>query len=99
MPIAIRHMQVRSCSASGRLIPWTTRPSSSALQQSPRTRIELKPGEAKMPYITSAGIRLYYEEAGKGAPIVFVHEFADDLRSWEPQIRYFSRRYRCIAYN
>ena len=52
-----------------------------------------------MPYAESDGVRLYYEEAGKGTPIVFVHEFADDLRSWEPQIRYFSRRYRCIAYN
>ena len=52
-----------------------------------------------MPYADSGGVQLYYEEAGKGVPIVFVHEFADDLRSWEPQIRFFSRRYRCIAYN
>lgn len=52
-----------------------------------------------MPYAISNGVRLYYEEAGKGTPIVFVHEFADDLHSWEPQLRYFSRRYRCIAYN
>jgi pimeloyl-ACP methyl ester carboxylesterase len=52
-----------------------------------------------MPYADSDGVRLYYEEAGKGAPIVFVHEFAGDLRSWEPQVRHFSRRYRCIAYN
>jgi pimeloyl-ACP methyl ester carboxylesterase len=52
-----------------------------------------------MPYAISNGVRLYYEEAGKGTPVVFVHEFADDLFSWEPQLRYFSRRYRCIAYN
>ncbi|MES2564114.1 MAG: alpha/beta hydrolase [Pseudomonadota bacterium] len=52
-----------------------------------------------MPYVTSNGVRLYYEEAGKGTPIVFVHEFADDLHSWDPQVRFFSRRYRCIAYN
>jgi len=45
------------------------------------------------------GVKLYYEEAGSGAPIVFVHEFAGDLRSWEPQMRHFSRRYRCIAFN
>jgi len=31
--------------------------------------------------------------------VVFVHEFAGDIRSWEPQLRYFSRRYRCIAFN
>jgi pimeloyl-ACP methyl ester carboxylesterase len=44
-------------------------------------------------------VRLYYEEAGKGAPIVFVHEFSGDFRSWEGQMRHFSRRYRCIAFN
>jgi pimeloyl-ACP methyl ester carboxylesterase len=49
--------------------------------------------------ITDDGVNLYYEEAGAGAPIVFVHEFAGDLRSYEMQVRYFSRRYRCIAYN
>ncbi|MFO0006753.1 MAG: alpha/beta fold hydrolase, partial [bacterium] len=32
-------------------------------------------------------------------PLVFVHEFAGDLRSWEPQMRFFARRYRCIAFN
>jgi pimeloyl-ACP methyl ester carboxylesterase len=53
-----------------------------------------------MPHITTDdGVKLYYEEVGTGIPIVFVHEFAGDVRSWEPQLRYFSRRYRCIAYN
>ena len=52
-----------------------------------------------MPYATSSGVKLYYEEAGKGTPIVFVHEFSGDHRSWEGQMRHFSRRYRCIAYN
>jgi pimeloyl-ACP methyl ester carboxylesterase len=45
------------------------------------------------------GVRLYYEEAGAGIPIVFVHEFAGDFRSYECQMRYFARRYRCVAYN
>ena len=52
-----------------------------------------------MPYATSNGVRLYYEETGKGIPIVWVHEFADDLHGWEGQMQYFSRRYRCIAFN
>ena len=53
-----------------------------------------------MPHITTDdGVKLHYEEAGRGTPIVFVHEFAGDLRSWEPQFSHFSRRYRCIAYN
>ncbi|HEV8094193.1 MAG TPA: alpha/beta hydrolase [Burkholderiales bacterium] len=53
-----------------------------------------------MPTLTTDdGVKLYYEEAGTGAPLVFVHEFAGDLRSWEPQLQHFSRLYRCIAYN
>ncbi len=53
-----------------------------------------------MPHLTTDdGVRLYYEEVGAGQPIVFVHEFAGDCRSYEPQLRYFSRRYRCIAFN
>ena len=44
------------------------------------------------------GVRLYFEEAGSGTPLVFVHEFAGDHRSWEPQMRFFSRYFRCVAY-
>src|SRR3989441_9965169 len=52
------------------------------------------------PLITADdGVRLYYEDTGAGTAVVFVHEFAGDCRSWEPQLRHFSRRYRCIAYN
>jgi pimeloyl-ACP methyl ester carboxylesterase len=53
-----------------------------------------------VPHVTSSdGVRLYYEETGAGMPIVFVHEFAGDHRSYEPQMRHFGRRYRCVAYN
>ena len=53
-----------------------------------------------MPHLsTDDGVNLYYEEVGAGVPIVFVHEFAGDLRSWEHQLRYFGRRYRCVAFN
>lgn len=52
-----------------------------------------------MPHLTARdGTRLYYEEAGSGTPIVFVHEFGGDIRSWEPQMRHFTRRYRCISF-
>jgi len=53
-----------------------------------------------MPYaVASDDVKLYYEEAGEGTPVLFIHEFADDLRTWEPQFNHFSRNYRCIAYN
>lgn len=48
---------------------------------------------------TDDGIRLYFEETGEGTPVLFIHEFAGDLRSWEPQVRAMARRYRCITYN
>lgn len=47
---------------------------------------------------TDDGVKLYCEEAGTGDPILFLHEFGGHHLSWEPQMRYFSRRYRCISY-
>jgi proline iminopeptidase len=53
-----------------------------------------------MPYATTRdGVKLYYEEVGEGTPILFVHEFASDYRGWEPQMRAFGQRYRCITYS
>jgi len=48
---------------------------------------------------TDDGVQLHVEESGSGTPIVFVHEFAGDYRSWEPQMRYFAHSYRVVAYN
>jgi pimeloyl-ACP methyl ester carboxylesterase len=53
-----------------------------------------------MPHLpTDDGVKLYYEDIGSGIPIVFVHEFAGDTRSYETQVRYFSRSYRCVVFN
>ena len=52
-----------------------------------------------MPKIPVNRIHLYYEEAGRGIPILFAHEFAGDWRSWEPQVRFFSGRYRAITFS
>jgi pimeloyl-ACP methyl ester carboxylesterase len=53
-----------------------------------------------VPHIkTSDGVQLYYEETGEGVPLLFLHEFGGHYLSWEPQVRYFSRRYRCITYS
>ena len=53
-----------------------------------------------MPYaVAQDNVRLYFEEAGSGTPIIFLHEFAADHTNWEPQMRYFSRGHRCIAYS
>ena len=52
-----------------------------------------------MPFINSNGASLFYEETGTGVPIIWIHEFAADYRTWEAQVRRFSRDYRCITYN
>ena len=48
---------------------------------------------------TDDGIRLHYEESGQGTPLIFVHEFAGDHRSYEAQLRHFGRRYRAVAFS
>ncbi|HMK81227.1 MAG TPA: alpha/beta hydrolase [Xanthobacteraceae bacterium] len=53
-----------------------------------------------MPFaLARDNVRLHYEEVGSGTPLVFVHEFAGDWRAWEPQMRYFARRYRCVTFS
>ena len=52
-----------------------------------------------MPMVQGDGVQLYAEETGAGHPIVWLHEFAADYRTWEGQVRRFSRSHRCIAYN
>jgi pimeloyl-ACP methyl ester carboxylesterase len=52
-----------------------------------------------MPRVTTPdGVSLHVEEAGSGTPILFIHEFGGNHESWEPQIRFFSRRHRCVTY-
>jgi pimeloyl-ACP methyl ester carboxylesterase len=52
-----------------------------------------------MPHATTNdGVRLYFEETGRGMPLIFVHEFAGDHRAWEPQMRHFGQRYRAITF-
>ncbi len=48
--------------------------------------------------VTDDGVTLHAEETGAGEPLLFIHEFAGDHRSWEPQVRFFSGAYRCVTY-
>ncbi|MBI4641396.1 MAG: alpha/beta fold hydrolase [Candidatus Tectomicrobia bacterium] len=52
-----------------------------------------------MPLAQLSNIQLYYEITGEGFPLVFSHEFAGDFRSWDAQVKFFSRRYQVITYN
>jgi pimeloyl-ACP methyl ester carboxylesterase len=52
-----------------------------------------------MPTTKVNGVNIYYEVTGEGFPLVLSHEFGGTYKSWEPQVRFFSRRYQVITYN
>jgi 3-oxoadipate enol-lactonase len=52
-----------------------------------------------MPYAPISGIDLYYEEHGKGFPIVLAHGAGGNHLSWWQQVPEFSRHYRVITYD
>ena len=54
---------------------------------------------ARIRSATTEAVELYYEETGQGFPLIWCHEYGGDYRSWEPQVRYFSRRYRVVTWN
>ncbi len=45
------------------------------------------------------GVELHFEVTGEGPSLLFLHEFAGDLASWESQVSFFSARYRCVTFN
>lgn len=48
-------------------------------------------------YVTLNGIKLYYEEYGKGTPLVLIHGNGGSIEYMTPQIKYFARKYRVIV--
>jgi non-heme chloroperoxidase len=45
------------------------------------------------------GLRLEYAVNGQGPDVVFVHGIPTDIRAWNAQVDYFSRKYRVITYS
>lgn len=43
--------------------------------------------------------QIYYEVAGFGEPIVFVHGFTLDHTMWSPQVEFFSKSHQVITYD
>lgn len=52
-----------------------------------------------MPTAAINGTHLYYEEHGRGFPVVFAHGAGGNHLSWWQQVPVFSRRYRCITFD
>ena len=49
-------------------------------------------------FATDDSVSIHYQDVGSGFPLLFAHEFAGDITSWEPQVNFFARRYRVITY-
>jgi 3-oxoadipate enol-lactonase len=43
--------------------------------------------------------QIYYEVAGSGEPIIFIHGFTLDHTMWQPQVEFFSKEYQVITYD
>ena len=50
-----------------------------------------------MPYSKINGVELYYEDAGQGQPIIFLHGVWESSRFFHRQLGHFSRRHRAVA--
>jgi pimeloyl-ACP methyl ester carboxylesterase len=44
-----------------------------------------------MPSFQHDGLTLFYEDKGAGRPVIFLHEFGGDVRSWADQLHYFCK--------
>lgn len=55
---------------------------------------QIKSGYVKVPEGS-----LYYEEAGTGEPLVFIHGHSLDHRMWDEQFLEFAKNYRTIRYD
>jgi pimeloyl-ACP methyl ester carboxylesterase len=52
-----------------------------------------------MPRLRAGGVELVYEEAGRGAPLLFVSGTSVDRSIWGGQVAHFARHYRCITFD
>ncbi len=52
-----------------------------------------------MPKLLVNNTGIYYEVAGQGEPLLFIHGLASSSRSWKKQVPFFSERYRVITFD
>lgn len=50
-----------------------------------------------MPYLNVEGVRIYYEDEGKGQPLVLIHGASQDTLSWLDNISHLAKSYRVVA--
>lgn len=52
-----------------------------------------------IPEFERGGAKLYYEEKGKGSPILFTHGASWNHKQWRPQVSYFAKSHRAIVWD
>ena len=52
-----------------------------------------------MPYIDRDGVRIYYEDEGRGPALLLTHGYSATLRMWEPQVVALANRFRVIRWD
>ena len=52
-----------------------------------------------MPYVSVAGVDIYYETHGSGEPILFAHGAGGNAAIWFEQVAALSESYQCIAFD
>jgi 3-oxoadipate enol-lactonase len=52
-----------------------------------------------MPTVTVNGTTLYYDEAGTGQSLLFIHGMCGDASVWADQMRRLAPHFRCIGYD
>ena len=50
-------------------------------------------------FVTVKGVKLYYEETGKGTPLLLLHGFGRKASDWRPYTKELSKNYRVIAFD
>ncbi len=55
--------------------------------------------EAESGFVRNGSARLYYEHAGEGQPIVFIHAGVADRRQWNREFDHFAHDFRVLRYD
>ena len=55
--------------------------------------------ETESGFAPAGDTQIYFEAAGSGPPLVFLHAGVADLRMWDPQFVLFARRFRVVRYD
>ncbi len=50
-------------------------------------------------YVASDGAKIYFESAGSGPALLFIHAGVADCRMWDPQFETFADRFRVVRYD